>query len=167
MWRSGGLQTGDTAFFARDEIHTRMIKEYCNKRPIPNRPPQRKWDGLSTIRAWSKDPGLHDEYRSKQSLENSKFMIPDAWDALQGLREGQKRCLELKLSPWDKKSNQVYWRGADTGHTFDYVEIYKDLPNYFPRLELIRLSRDNRSIVDARFTAAAPECEQQQQPNCS
>lgn len=94
-------------------------------------------------------------------LENSKFMIPDAWMLFRDFEKVKRDASKAsKLSPWDKKSNQVYWRGADTGHTFDYVEIYKDLPNYFPRLELIRLSRDNPSIVDARFTAATPEREE-------
>jgi hypothetical protein len=47
------------------------------------------------------------------------------------------------MYPWQTKVNQVFWRGADSGHTFDYVDIYSNIAEYFPRLELVRLSRDN------------------------
>ncbi len=47
--------------------------------------------------------------------------------------------------PWHSKINKAVWRGAPTGYELDWRDL--------PRSKLIKISRDNPSIIDASFTA--------------
>jgi hypothetical protein len=47
--------------------------------------------------------------------------------------------------PWHSKINKAVWRGAPTGNELDWRDL--------PRSKLIKISRDNPSIMDASFTA--------------
>lgn len=47
--------------------------------------------------------------------------------------------------PWDSKINKAVWRGATTGNELDWRDL--------PRSKLVKISRENPSIIDASFTA--------------
>jgi hypothetical protein len=47
--------------------------------------------------------------------------------------------------PWHSKISKAVWRGAPTGNELDWRDL--------PRAKLIKISRDNPSIIDASFTA--------------
>jgi hypothetical protein len=40
----------------------------------------------------------------------------------------------------------------DSGVTYDYVDVWSDIPSYFPRMEIVRYARDYPGIVDAKWS---------------
>lgn len=86
-------------------------------------------------------------------LERNKFVVPDSymlytnWEGtLKETNRGSEKY------PWDQKVSKIFWRGGDSGSSYDEVDVWSDLPKYYPRIELIRLSSIYPEKIDAELT---------------
>jgi hypothetical protein len=41
---------------------------------------------------------------------------------------------------------------VDSGHTYDYVEVFSHISKCFPRVELIRQSHEHPDMIDAKLS---------------
>jgi hypothetical protein len=55
--------------------------------------------------------------------------------------------------PWSEKLPIVFWRGADSGISYGPVDVWSNLGEYYPRMELIRLSMKYPDKIDAAITS--------------
>lgn len=46
----------------------------------------------------------------------------------------------------------MFWRGVDSGHSYDYVDVFSNTSKYFPRMELLSQSHLHPDVVDARLS---------------
>lgn len=86
--------------------------------------------------------------------------MPDYWMLFRDYNSEKKKAIQgSKDHPWDQKSNKIFWRGTDSGRSKYEIDIWSNLPAYFPRLELLRLSKEYPDIIDARFTRTTDNLE--------
>ena len=59
-----------------------------------------------------------------------------------------------KNIPWELKTPKVFWRGIDSGKAFGVAneKVWADLPRYYPRVNLVRLSAKHPDKIDAMLT---------------
>lgn len=91
------------------------------------------------------------------SIEHNKFLIPDAYMLLgtDNWNHYKKQALKAsKKHHWITKVPQAFWRGADSGQTYGISEdeAWANLGQYFPRMELVRLSHNHPDKINARLT---------------
>lgn len=53
--------------------------------------------------------------------------------------------------PWENKIEKAFYRSGVSGLPYDDVVVESNVPEYFPRANLIKISRDNRDLVEADF----------------
>jgi len=102
-------------------------------------------------------------------LEHNHFLIPDSYmlygfhssHSKGGLRKAglwesnlEEARAASKNVPWDLKIPKVYWRGADNGKAYGVSneEVWANLPKYYPRVELVRMSAQYPELIDAMLT---------------
>lgn len=92
----------------------------------------------------SKD--INDPYEKDKLLIPDNFLIINYWKKL--ISQIKQKNLD---SPWDKKIDKIFWRGATTGnYTIKYsMENFAKLP----RLTLIMLSKSYPNLIDAKFSS--------------
>ncbi|MEK6734137.1 MAG: glycosyl transferase family 90 [Pseudomonadota bacterium] len=91
----------------------------------------------------------------KASYEQDKLLMPDAhiikkhWGIVSN--EIKK---ENTLSPWDKKINKIFWRGASTGGAAEHMYNISNFDK-FARLKLVFLSKLYPDLIDAKMNRFA------------
>jgi len=65
----------------------------------------------------------------------------------------EARAASQRIS-WSMKISKVYWRGADNGKEYgvENEKVWANLGKYYPRVELVRLSKNYPEKVDAMLT---------------
>lgn len=83
---------------------------------------------------------------SKNKYDASQVLIPDP-EALKGYSKLTKKIIVAsKKSPWRKKKNVAFWRGATTGGRYDASDWQQ-----IPRAKLVLLSLQYPEFIDAKF----------------
>jgi len=47
----------------------------------------------------------------------------------------------------------VFWRGANSGSSYDPVDVWSDTAKYYPRMELVKMSIAHPDRIDAMLVS--------------
>jgi hypothetical protein len=145
--------------YVRDDLHDRVILEYLDSIGLWNQAERERL--LKHYRSLVIEmPAFMWGLNLDQPLERNKFMTTEWFMTLSDSNNPYQRWQETHSKvknavpnyPWKDKKSVAFWRGADSGHTLDYVNVFSNITKYFPRFELLWQSHVHPDRIDAKFS---------------
>lgn len=147
--------------YVRDELHFRTINEYIDSIGVKDK---QEHDRLLSLyqQMIIELPAFIYSVDLDHPMERNKFVIPNhfmtnsfKWNPFHRWEVDRDKARSASSRyPWNKKEPKIFWRGGDSGFTYEYIDdVFKDLPKYFQRMELVWQSHQHPDLIDAMFSA--------------